>query len=92
MSNEEMMKYCKNRIKVYTFHKLNLKDVDSKEKFDLCVMELLSDIDDDNEVLMEIEKTDNPVPKPIVQSFAGLTAYSDNVMQFYCRFKELMNF
>ena len=92
MSNEEMMTYCKNRIKTYTFHKLNLKDVDTKDRFNDCVRQLLSDINDDNELLMEIEKTDNPVPKPVVQSFAGLTAYSDNVMEFYCRYKNLMNF
>jgi hypothetical protein len=92
MSNEEMMNYCKNRIKTYTFHKLNLKDVNTKERFNDCVQQLISDINDDNEILMEIEKEGNPVPKPVVQSFAGLTAYSDNVMEFYCRYKTLMGF
>ena len=92
MSNDELMNYCKNRIKTYTFHKLNLKDVNTKERFNDCVQQLLSDINDDNEVLMEIEKSGNPVPKPVVQSFAGLTAYSDNVMEFYCRYKNLMGF
>lgn len=92
MTYQEMLDYCKNRIKTYTFHKLNLKDVDTKEKFESCVNELLSDINDDSQILMEVDKTDNPVPKPVVQAFAGLTSYSDNVMQFYCRFKELMNF
>lgn len=92
MSNEEMMNYCKNRIKTYTFHKLNLKDVTTKERFKECVTELISDINDDTQMLMEIEKTGNPVPKPVVQSFAGLGSYSDNVMEYYCRYKTLMDF
>ncbi|MBR4396935.1 MAG: hypothetical protein IKS93_03680 [Methanobrevibacter sp.] len=92
MSNEEMMNYCKNRIKTYTFHKLNLKGVTTKERFDECVAELISDINDDTQMLMDIEKTGSPVPKPVVQSFAGLSSYSDNVMEFYCRYKTLMNF
>lgn len=92
MSNEEMMNYCKNRIKTYTFHKLNLKGVTTKERFDECAAELISDINDDTQMLMDIEKTGSPVPKPVVQSFAGLTSYSDNVMEFYCRYKTLMNF
>ena len=92
MSNDELMKYCNNRIKTYTFHKLNLKDVNTKERFNDCVQQLMSDINDDNEMLMEIEKSGNPVPKPVVQSFAGLTTYSDNVMEFYCRYKNLMGF
>ena len=41
---------------------------------------------------MDIERSGEPVPKPIAQSFAGLTAYSDNVMEFYCKYKTLMNF
>ena len=92
MSNDELMNYCKNRIKTYTFHKLNLKDVQTKEQFNDCVNELLSDINDDNKLLMDIERSGEPVPKPIAQSFAGLTAYSDNVMEFYCKYKTLMNF
>lgn len=92
MSNEEMMNYCKNRIKTYTFHKLNLKDATTKERFQECVAELISDINDDTQMLMDIEKTGSPVPKPVVQSFAGLGSYSDNVMEFYCRYKTLMNF
>ena len=91
MSNEELLKYCQNRIKTYTFHKLNLKGVTDKERFNECVNALIDDINDDSAMLMDIEKNGGPIPKPVVQAFASLGAYSDNVMQFYCRYKELMN-
>lgn len=91
MSNEDMLKYCQSRIKVYTMHKLNLKGVSDKAAFDECVKNLIEDINDDSDMLLEIETSGNAVPKLISQAFASLGAYSDNVMQYYCRFKELMN-
>ena len=43
MTNEELMNYAKGRIKTYTFHKLNIFDATTKEKFEECAAELLSD-------------------------------------------------
>ena len=91
MSNEDLLKYCQGRFKVYTMHKLNLKGVSDKAAFDECVKNLIEDINDDSDMLLEIETSGNAVPKPISQAFASLGAYSDNVMQYYCRYKELMN-
>lgn len=92
MSNEELMGYAKDRIKTYTFHKLNVFDANTKEKFEKCVTELLSDIHDDTKMLMNIEKNGNAVPKPVVQQFVGLSSFYDNVLEFYCRYKTLKGF
>lgn len=92
MTNEEMLKYCQSRVKTYTFHKLNLKGVTTLEAFNKCAVDLIDDINDDSQVLLDIEKSGQPVPKTVVQGFASLGAYSDNVMQYYCRYKQLMGF
>ena len=92
MTNEELMNYAKGRIKTYTFHKLNVFDATTKEKFEECAAELLSDIREDTKMLMDIEKSGFAVPKAVVQQFASLSSFYDNIMEFYCKYKNLKGF
>ena len=92
MDNQEKINYVNGRFKTYTYHKLNLTDNTSQEQFYEYSNELLSDINDDTKMLMEIESSGEPIPKPVVEKFASLGQYSDRVLDFYCKYKLLKGY
>ncbi len=92
MDNQDLLKYCNSRIKTYTFHKMNLKDCKDIKSFEHHRDELFSDIFDDNQMLLDIETSGKPVIKPVVEAFASLNSYSSTILDFYAKYKVLMNY
>lgn len=83
-----LIEYFTNRFKTYGKLKLMLADIHKQEEYDDLVNELFVEIFDDQKVFDKWCRQ-NQLLAPVEKKYIDLSHYSNQVLEFFCKYKEL---